>query len=150
MRRLGLGLLLLASTLGCSIAEEDAGTPAGAGCLRIDGSYAFQYDEGACGRSGASDAATVVVTQVGCRFNAVLPGYALLDGTVNGSTLLFAVTYLTSGGSGCGNVSLSGSGTITFEGGRTTLRGVYGSGAAAPGGSCGCLPASGAASFVLR
>src|SRR5690242_13830855 len=101
-KTIGRTLLLLAlaaSRWGC---EKSSPTEA-TGCVQIDGAYAYTYVENGCGLSGGSASRNVVVTQTGCDINAVLPGYGLLDGTVNGSTLLFSLTLLASGPRGCGN-----------------------------------------------
>lgn len=146
-RRAGLLALALAlgACLACSKAHPTPSEPFG--CLRLDGAYALAYSEAACGRSGAVAERLVVINQSGCNVNAVLPGYALLDGTVTGDTLLFSVTLLASSGP-CGNAHMSGNARVTSAGGRFVITGTYGTAAAPPAG-CACLSAPGSATLTL-
>jgi hypothetical protein len=117
-------------------------------CVRLDGAYSFTYAEAGCGASGGGASRDVVLTQNGCDVNAVLPGYALLDGTVHGSTLVFSLTLLASGNR-CPNAHLSGTATVSFAGGGITILGTYGTANPLPSG-CACLPAVAAGSLTLR
>lgn len=145
--RLALAFVLLAA-LACSPATTPS-EPEGGGCIRIDGAYSMSYSEGGCGRSGAVSERVVVINQTGCAFDAVLPGYALLTGTITGNTLVFSLTLLVSTGGACGNAQLSGSGTVSAPTGGLTITGTYGTQAPAPAG-CGCLPMPGQGSLTLR
>jgi len=100
------------------------------GCIRLDGAYSLTYAEPACGRSGTITDRLVVINQSGCSVNAILPGYALLDGTVTGDT------------------HLSGTARVTAAGGRITLVGTYGTSAPPPAG-CACLASPGQGTLTL-
>jgi len=117
------------------------------GCLRLDGAYALAYSEGPCGRSGTIPDRLVVINQSGCDVNAVLPGYALLDGTVTGDTLVFSLTLLASSGP-CGNAHLSGTARVTSSGGRLAISGTYGTAAPPPSG-CACVAGPGQGTLTL-
>jgi hypothetical protein len=139
-----LAVLALAALASCG--TDDTPTEP-TGCLQLDGAYAYTYAEGSCGRSGTSMDRVVVINQTGCAINAVLPGYALLDGTVTGDTLIFSLTLLASSGP-CGNAHLSGSARVTSNGGHMTISGTYGTTAAPPSG-CSCVAGTGQGMLTL-
>jgi hypothetical protein len=141
-----LGLVVLALALA-SCGTDDTTPSEPQGCLRLDGSYSLTYAEPACGRSGAITDRLVVINQSGCSVNAILPGYALLDGTVTGDTLLFSLTLLASSGT-CGNAHVSGTARVTSSGGMLTIVGTYGTSAPPPAG-CACLASPGQGTLTL-
>jgi hypothetical protein len=138
---LALTILLCACSGGDTPSEPE-------GCIRLDGTYALSYSEGSCGRSGGGAERTVVVNQNGCQIQAVLPGYALLDGTITGSTVLFSLTLLEGTQGACGNAHLSGTGTVTATAGGYRISGTYGTSSAPPSG-CACVAAPGQGTLVL-
>ena len=139
-----LAVLALAALASCG---TDSTPSEPTGCVRVDFAYAYSYTEGSCGRSAASMDRVVVISQSGCAVNAVIPGYALLDGTVNGDTLVFALTLLASSGP-CGNAHLSGTARVTSSGDHLTISGTYGTSAAPPSG-CACVAGPGQGILTL-
>jgi hypothetical protein len=139
-----LAVLALAALTSCG---TDTTPSEPTGCVQLDGAYSYTYAEGSCERNGTSLDRVVVINQSGCSVNAVIPGYALLDGTVTGDTIVFALTLLASSGP-CGNAHLSGTARVTSSGGHMTISGTYGSAAAPPSG-CACVAGSGQGTLTL-
>ena len=145
VRRLAFAACLVALA-SCGSDTDTTPTEPG-GCLRLDGAYALTYTEPSCSRTGSVPDRLVVINQSLCAVNAILPGYALLDGTVTGDVLVFSLTLLASSGP-CGNAHMSGTARVTSVGGRLTISGTYGTTAAPPSG-CGCLSAPGQGTLTL-
>jgi hypothetical protein len=145
VRRAALAAVLLLAAGACMDAPTTTGP---GGCIPLDGAYSLSYSEGSCSRSGSSGERSVVINQTGCDIQAVLPGYALLDGTVSGSTVLFSLTLLAGSNGACGNAHLSGTGQVTSMAGHLTITATYGTSAEAPTG-CACLPGPAQAMLTL-
>jgi hypothetical protein len=144
-----LGAIGLASALILTACGKSSTPSEPTGCLRVDGAYSFTVREDACGITRVSDGRTVALVQDGCEITAVLPGYGLLLGSLDGSNVVFSITLLVSDPRGCGNAHLSGTGTFSAPAGHLVLTGTYGTAAAPPAG-CGCLPPPNGATLRLE
>lgn len=125
---LSVTLFLLIS---CGVGRKSPSEPVY--CDDVAGSYNATFSN-SCGGSGSG---IVIVAQVGCTFNALIPGFGggTIAGQINGNSATFTLYF-------AAPCSGSASGTATV--GRTAISGTYTGGATGFG--C-CNPVSG--SFIL-
>jgi hypothetical protein len=130
-----LGIAALAaifcSLTSCGVGRNSPSEPAS--CDNVAGSYNATFSN-SCGGSGSG---IVIVAQVGCTFNALIPGFGggTIAGQINGSSATFTLFFA---------APCSGSASGTAIVGRTAISGTYTGGATGFG--C-CNPVSG--SFTL-
>ncbi|HEV8269086.1 MAG TPA: hypothetical protein VGR00_12665 [Thermoanaerobaculia bacterium] len=131
-----VGLLAAAALFAASCGVGSRHHPTDASCADIGGSYDGTFTN-SCGGSGHG---VVIVTQAGCTFNALIPGFGggSIAGHVDDRTATFTLYFSTP----CGG-SATGTATISSSGRR--IDGTY-SGGATGGNGC-CNPVSG--SFTL-
>jgi hypothetical protein len=120
------------SLTSCGVGRNSPSEPAFS-CDDVTGSYNATFSN-SCGGSGSG---IVIVAQVGCTFNALIPGFGggTIAGEIRGSSATFTLFFA---------APCSGSATGTATVSRTTISGTYTGGATGFG--C-CNPVSG--SFIL-
>lgn len=121
---------LIAAAAACGIGRRDPTEPT---CILIAGTYDGTFTN-SCGGSGRGP---VVVTQAGCRFNALIPGFGggTVSGEIDGGFAAFTLTF----GTPCSGTA---TGTATVR--TSNITGTFSG--RATGSGC-CNPVSG--SFVL-
>ena len=129
LRSMALAALIVV-VAACGVGRRDPTEPT---CIFIAGAYDGSF-RNSCGGSGTGP---VVVTQVGCRFNALIPGFGggTVSGEIDGGFASFTLTF----GTPCSGTA---TGTATVR--STNISGTFTGGATGSG--C-CNPVSG--SFVL-
>ena len=121
------------SLTSCGVGRNSPSEPAFS-CDDVTGTYNATFSN-SCG--GSSGTGVVIVTQVGCTFSGLIPGFGggTIAGQINGSSATFSLFF-------AAPCSGSASGTATIS--RTAISGTYTGGATGFG--C-CNPVSG--SFIL-